>query len=173
MNTKPAPQTIGAAVPGLGDRQRIYRQTQPVRVSASRPVLPVGANGSGSAGGASTNGASANGGSQNGDGPNGSKGKVGLLRCELGDVLRSARQRQRRTLRDVSAAARVSLGYLSEVERGHKEASSELLASICEALEMPLWATLREVADRMAIADGTGNVSNEVYRTPKTLTLVR
>ena len=73
-----------------------------------------------------------------------------LLRDELGQVLRSVRLRQRRTLREVSAAAKVSLGYLSEVERGQKEASSELLASICEALGLPLWATLREVADRMA-----------------------
>jgi hypothetical protein len=75
---------------------------------------------------------------------------VALLRSELGHVLRDNRLRQQRTLREVSAAARVSLGYLSEVERGQKEASSELLASICDALELPLWATLREVSDRMA-----------------------
>jgi transcriptional regulator with XRE-family HTH domain len=77
-----------------------------------------------------------------------------LLRTELGEVLRSARLRQHRTLREVSAAARVSLGYLSEVERGQKEASSELLASICEALDIPMWATMREVSDRMAMAAG-------------------
>ncbi|MCL2803392.1 MAG: helix-turn-helix domain-containing protein [Micrococcales bacterium] len=76
-----------------------------------------------------------------------------LLRDELGQVLRSVRLSQRRTLREVSSAAKVSLGYLSEVERGQKEASSELLAAICEALELPLWATLREVADRMALAE--------------------
>jgi hypothetical protein len=76
-----------------------------------------------------------------------------LLRSELGSVLRSNRLRQRRTLRDVSAAAKVSLGYLSEVERGQKEASSELLASICDALGTPLWATLREVSDRLAGQD--------------------
>jgi transcriptional regulator with XRE-family HTH domain len=69
-------------------------------------------------------------------------------------VLRTNRLRQHRTLRDVSAAARVSLGYLSEVERGQKEASSELLASICEALDMPLWLTLREVSDRLAAQSG-------------------
>ncbi|MDR0626174.1 MAG: helix-turn-helix domain-containing protein [Bifidobacteriaceae bacterium] len=73
-----------------------------------------------------------------------------LLRSELGSVLRSNRLRQRRTLRDVSAAAKVSLGYLSEVERGQKEASSELLASICQALDTPLWVTLREVSNRLA-----------------------
>lgn len=77
-----------------------------------------------------------------------------VLRREIGDVLRSARQRQGRTLREVSSAARVSLGYLSEVERGQKEASSELLGSICEALDVPLWLVLREVSDRVAIAEG-------------------
>ena len=56
-----------------------------------------------------------------------------LLRQLLGDVLRRLRLRQGRTLREVSASARVSLGYLSEVERGQKEASSELLAAICGA----------------------------------------
>lgn len=77
-----------------------------------------------------------------------------VLRREIGDVLRDARQRQGRTLREVSSAARVSLGYLSEVERGQKEASSELLGSICEALDMPLSLILREVSDRVAVAEG-------------------
>lgn len=77
-----------------------------------------------------------------------------VLRREIGDVLRDARQRQGRTLREVSSAARVSLGYLSEVERGQKEASSELLGSICDALDMPLSAILREVSDRIAVAEG-------------------
>lgn len=45
---------------------------------------------------------------------------------------------QGRTLRDVAKSARVSLGYLSEVERGQKEASSELLNSICTALDLSL-----------------------------------
>ncbi|MEP6629993.1 MAG: helix-turn-helix transcriptional regulator, partial [Lapillicoccus sp.] len=57
-----------------------------------------------------------------------------LLRRELGDVLRDERRHQGRTLREVSQSASVSLGYLSEVERGEKEASSELLGSICGAL---------------------------------------
>lgn len=77
-----------------------------------------------------------------------------LLRRELGDVLRTMRQRQGRTLREVSAAARVSLGYLSEVERGQKEASSELLFAICSALNVPLSVVLREVSDRIAVAEG-------------------
>ncbi|AAZ54836.1 helix-turn-helix transcriptional regulator [Thermobifida fusca] len=76
-----------------------------------------------------------------------------LLRHLLGDVLRQLRQRQGRTLREVSADARVSLGYLSEVERGQKEASSELLASICGALGVPLSQVLREVSDQLALAE--------------------
>src|SRR3954453_22045672 len=69
-----------------------------------------------------------------------------LLRRLIGDVLRRHRIRQGRTLRDVSAAAQVSLGYLSEVERGRKEASSELLAAICAALDVSLADVLREVS---------------------------
>ena len=76
-----------------------------------------------------------------------------LLRHMLGDALRRLRLRQGRTLREVSAAARVSLGYLSEVERGQKEASSELLASICKALGVPLSHVLREVSDALALAE--------------------
>ncbi len=77
-----------------------------------------------------------------------------VLRREIGDVLRAARQRQGRTLREVSSAARVSLGYLSEIERGQKEASSELLGSICDALDVPMSLVLREVSDRVAVAEG-------------------
>ncbi len=73
-----------------------------------------------------------------------------LLRRELGDVLRETRQHQGRTLREVSASASVSLGYLSEVERGEKEASSELLGSICGALGMPLSRVLSQVSTRVA-----------------------
>jgi transcriptional regulator with XRE-family HTH domain len=75
---------------------------------------------------------------------------VVLLRQEIGDVLRDARRRQGRTLREVSSVARVSLGYLSEVERGQKEASSELLASICGALDVPLASVLHTVSRRVA-----------------------
>jgi transcriptional regulator with XRE-family HTH domain len=77
-----------------------------------------------------------------------------VLRHHIGDVLRDARQRQGRTLREVSSAARVSLGYLSEVERGQKEASSELLWSICDALDVPMSLVLREAADRIAVSEG-------------------
>jgi transcriptional regulator with XRE-family HTH domain len=76
-----------------------------------------------------------------------------LLRHLLGDVLRRLRLRQGRTLREVSAAARVSLGYLSEVERGQKEASSELLAAICTALGTPLSQVFREVSDNFSLAE--------------------
>ena len=75
-----------------------------------------------------------------------------LLRTQLGNTLRGHRQRQRRTLRDVSGAARVSLGYLSEVERGQKEASSELLASICDALDLELADLLAEVSLELRLA---------------------
>jgi transcriptional regulator with XRE-family HTH domain len=76
-----------------------------------------------------------------------------LLRHLLGDALRRLRLRQGRTLREVSASARVSLGYLSEVERGQKEASSELLAAICSALGTPLSQVFREVSDNFALAE--------------------
>jgi transcriptional regulator with XRE-family HTH domain len=75
-----------------------------------------------------------------------------LLRTQLGSILRGHRLRQRRTLRDVSGAARVSLGYLSEVERGQKEASSELLASICDALDLELADLLAEVSLELRVA---------------------
>ncbi|WP_081788812.1 helix-turn-helix domain-containing protein, partial [Candidatus Blastococcus massiliensis] len=80
-----------------------------------------------------------------------------LLRTQLGSTLRGHRLRQRRTLRDVSGAARVSLGYLSEVERGQKEASSELLASICDALDVELADLLAEVSLELRVA-GSGAV---------------
>ncbi|GAA1271924.1 hypothetical protein Psi02_52280 [Planotetraspora silvatica] len=85
--------------------------------------------------------------------PLGRERQMVLLRQLLGDVLRRLRVRQNRTLREVSTLARVSLGYLSEVERGQKEASSELLASICGALGVPLSQVLREVSDQFALAE--------------------
>ncbi len=72
-----------------------------------------------------------------------------LLREALGDSLRRVRTQQGRTLREVSTGARVSLGYLSEVERGQKEASSELLAAICDALEVEIADLLLEVGSAM------------------------
>ncbi len=78
-----------------------------------------------------------------------------LVRQEIGDVLRTHRQRQGRTLRQVAGSASVALGYLSEVERGQKEASSEILSSVADALGVPLSLILREVADRIEISDGS------------------
>lgn len=73
-----------------------------------------------------------------------------LLREAIGDSLRRTRVAQSRTLREVSSTARVSLGYLSEVERGRKEASSELLAAICDALEVPLSEVLHDVSETLS-----------------------
>jgi transcriptional regulator with XRE-family HTH domain len=72
-----------------------------------------------------------------------------LLREVIGDVLRRSRTEQGRTLREVSDTARVSLGYLSEVERGRKEASSELLNAICGALDTPLSRVLADAGTEM------------------------
>jgi transcriptional regulator with XRE-family HTH domain len=88
-----------------------------------------------------------------------------LLRTQLGSTLRGHRLRQRRTLRDVSGAALVSLGYLSEVERGQKEASSELLASICDALEVELADLLAEVSLELRGA-GSGAVRSLAQPAP-------
>jgi len=76
-----------------------------------------------------------------------------LFRRLLGDVLRDRRMERGMTLREVSAGARVSLGYISEIERGQKEASSELLASLCSALDVPLSDVLREVSDAVAVEE--------------------
>src|SRR5947209_20166254 len=75
--------------------------------------------------------------------------EMAVLRHVVGETLRAVRLRQRRTLREVSAAARVSLGYLSEIERGHKEPSSELLAAICDALDVPLSEVFLSVSDTL------------------------
>jgi transcriptional regulator with XRE-family HTH domain len=76
-----------------------------------------------------------------------------LLRKVIGDALRARRLAQHRTLREVSSAANVSLGYLSEIERGHKEASSELLASICDALGARLSEMLNDVSQTFVLAE--------------------
>lgn len=99
-----------------------------------------------------------------------------LVREVIGDVLREARTTQGRTLREVSDSARVSLGYLSEVERGRKEPSSELLNAICDALDVPLSSVLTDAGERMAseeraavgapIGDGTSGTSIKVVIPP-------
>jgi transcriptional regulator with XRE-family HTH domain len=90
------------------------------------------------------------------------------LRRFIGDALRRQRLGQQRTLREVSSSARVSLGYLSEVERGQKEASSELLASICGALDVPVSRLLREVSDELALAELTSGLASDVGTAPVT-----
>jgi transcriptional regulator with XRE-family HTH domain len=91
---------------------------------------------------------------------------VVIFRRLLGEVLRSQRMRQGLTLRQVSADARVSLGYISEVERGQKEASSELLSSLCEALDVPLSDVLREVSDTVAVEEQRIAAEAAVERVP-------
>jgi transcriptional regulator with XRE-family HTH domain len=77
-----------------------------------------------------------------------------LVRQEIGDVLRDFRQQKGRTLRQIASRASVALGYLSEIERGQKEASSEILASVAEALDVPLSVIMREVSERLASVEG-------------------
>lgn len=89
-----------------------------------------------------------------------------LLRRVIGDALRARRQGQHRTLREVSTAANVSLGYLSEIERGQKEASSELLASICDALGARLSEVMRDVSDTVALAEEVENLLPADAATP-------
>jgi transcriptional regulator with XRE-family HTH domain len=73
-----------------------------------------------------------------------------LVRREIGDVLRELRLKKGHTLRQVAGRASVALGYLSEIERGQKEASSEILYSVSEALDVPISHVMREVSDRLA-----------------------
>jgi transcriptional regulator with XRE-family HTH domain len=89
-----------------------------------------------------------------------------LFRRQLGDVLRGERMRRGMTLRELSSEARISLGYISEVERGQKEASSELLSSLCEALEVPLSDVLREVSDTVAVEEQRIAAEAAVERVP-------
>ncbi len=81
-----------------------------------------------------------------------------LVRELIGETLREERALQGKTLREVSKAARVSLGYLSEVERGQKEASSELLAAICGALDVPLSVILSVVSEKLAVHEKQGRI---------------
>jgi transcriptional regulator with XRE-family HTH domain len=77
-----------------------------------------------------------------------------LMRREIGDVLRDYRLQKGQTLRQIAGRANVALGYLSEIERGQKEASSEVLASIADALDTPLSDILIEVGQRLSVFEG-------------------
>jgi transcriptional regulator with XRE-family HTH domain len=90
-----------------------------------------------------------------------------LVRQEIGDVLRDFRLQKGRTLRQVASKASVALGYLSEVERGQKEASSEILASVADALDTPISVIMREVGDRLAVIEGLSSITNSTI--PDTL----
>ncbi|MEU3452085.1 helix-turn-helix transcriptional regulator [Micromonospora sp. NPDC006766] len=85
---------------------------------------------------------------------------MSLLRRVIGGVLRRIRLRQGRTLREVAQAAGVSLPYLSEVERGRKEASSEVLAAICRALGIHLSDLLEEARDELRQAERRAPVTS-------------
>lgn len=89
-----------------------------------------------------------------------------LIRRLLGDVLRRKRQDEGRTLRQLAAAAKISPGYLSEIERGQKEPSSELLAAICDALEARLSDVLREVSIELAAAELAAQLESERISAP-------
>jgi transcriptional regulator with XRE-family HTH domain len=90
------------------------------------------------------------------------EGSMVLVRQEIGDVLRDFRLQKGRTLRQVASKASVALGYLSEVERGQKEASSEILASVADALETPISVIMREVGDRIAVIEGLNRIPDTV-----------
>ena len=87
-----------------------------------------------------------------------------LLRMMLGDVLRRNRLEQGRTLADVARAAKVSMPYLSEVERGLKEASSEVLAAICDALSLEMSDLLVEVGRDLVVGRGLAERQAQVIR---------
>ena len=92
-----------------------------------------------------------------------------LVRQEIGDVLRDFRLQKAMTLRQVASRASVALGYLSEVERGQKEASSEILASVADALDTPISVIMREVGDRLAVVEGVSFHGDSFDRVPDTL----
>ena len=89
-----------------------------------------------------------------------------MFRRLLGDVLREKRLQRGLTLRQLSAEALVSLGYISEIERGQKEASSELLASLCAALDVPLSEVLSDVSSLVAVEESALEVGPEAPGVP-------
>ncbi|MYW77364.1 helix-turn-helix transcriptional regulator [Streptomyces californicus] len=82
-------------------------------------------------------------------GPGGAPLGEPLWRDLVGDVLRRERKAQGRTLKEMSEASRISLAYLSEVERGRKEASSEVLAAAARALGLTLADVLALAGERL------------------------
>ena len=88
-----------------------------------------------------------------------------LVREVIGDVLRRARTSQGRTLREVSDSARVSLGYLSEVERGRKEPSSEMIAALAGALDLTVAELMADTAEDLRQLTSTFTVVTTLTRT--------
>jgi transcriptional regulator with XRE-family HTH domain len=88
------------------------------------------------------------------------------VREAVGGALRRRRQAQGRTLREVAEAAGVSLTYLSEVERGRKEASSEVLEAVCAALRLGPAELFLEVAETLALAEAVVEVTGGMRGAP-------
>ncbi|MFJ3234376.1 helix-turn-helix domain-containing protein [Streptomyces sp. NPDC086787] len=86
-----------------------------------------------------------------------------LWRDLVGGVLRRERREQGRTLQDVADAARISLPYLSEIERGRKEASSEVLAAAADALGLGLGGLLSLAQGELTRRAGTSGASGTRY----------
>lgn len=86
-------------------------------------------------------------------------GPTPLVRMVMGTCLRSYRNEGRWTLRDVADRARVSPGYLSEIERGRKEVSSELIDSVCEALGITVSQLLIDTGQRLAACEAIRTAS--------------
>ncbi|MDR2930757.1 MAG: helix-turn-helix domain-containing protein [Propionibacteriaceae bacterium] len=82
-----------------------------------------------------------------------------LLREAIGETIRDLRMREHRTLREVSAHAQMSLGYLSEIERGQKEASSEVLSWVADALGITVGELMMDVAERLVAYESSSVVS--------------
>jgi transcriptional regulator with XRE-family HTH domain len=76
-----------------------------------------------------------------------------LLRHAIGYVLRKRRLELGKTLRELAADARISLPYLSEIERGRKEASSEILWALCRVLDLTERQLLQDVAEEYAVLE--------------------
>jgi transcriptional regulator with XRE-family HTH domain len=89
-----------------------------------------------------------------------------MLREVVGNVLRSARLAQGRTLKDVAREAGVSVPYLSEIERGRKEASSEIVGAICRALGLRLLDLVARTAQHLAITSAPLAVGSEPVGRP-------
>ncbi|MFF3849162.1 helix-turn-helix domain-containing protein [Streptomyces sp. NPDC002328] len=103
--------------------------------------------------------------------PNPARPAEPLWRDLVGDVLRRERQAQRRTLKDVADAARISMPYLSEVERGRKEASSEVLAAAARALGLGLGDLLTRAQGELVRLDSRRHRAGRPAHTPSSAVL--